>query len=94
MPEEEIGQLNFLEFDVLLTRKHLADDKLRLNAGFIYSAIYNTADGDPNREAVQPTDIVPSMREDKTPDLTKMTGEEQRNFIFHVFMGAGKRSMR
>ena len=73
----------------------MADDALRLNAGYIYSAIHNTAPmGDPNRDAVQPTDIVPSMREDKNPDLTKMTPEEQRNHVFRVFMGAGKRSMR
>ena len=95
MPEEEIGQLTFLEYYALLKRKHMEDDKLRLNAGFIYAAIHNTAQGDPDREAVQPTDIVPSMKEEeRLPDLTQMTPEQQKAHIFNVFMGAGKRSMR
>jgi hypothetical protein len=91
LPEEEIGQLNFLEYDALLKRKHMADDKLRLNAGFVYAAVYNTAQGDPNREAVQPTDIVPSMRQDPHPDMTKMTADQQKNHIFRVLMGSGKK---
>lgn len=77
MPEEEIGQLNFLEYDALLRRKHLADDKLRLNAGYIYAAIHNTAPGDPDRKAVQPSDIVASMNQvdaGPLPDFTAAAG--------------------
>jgi len=92
LPEEEIGRLNFLEYDALLKRKHMADDKLRLNAGFVYAAIHNTAMGDPNRDAVQPTDIVPSMREDKHPDMTRMTAEQQKAHIFAVLGGGKKRT--
>lgn len=69
------------------------DDAQRLNAGYIYAAIHNTAQGDPNRDAVQPTDIVPSMREDKHPDLRGMSGELVKAHMFRVFMGAGKKSM-
>ncbi len=62
----------------------MEEDRARLNAGFIYAAIHNTAMGDPNRDAVQPTDIVPSMREDRT-DLRTMTAEKQKEHIFGVF---------
>jgi hypothetical protein len=91
LPEEEIGCLNFLEFDALRKRRNLNDDKLRLNAGFIYAAIHNTAPGDPNRDAVQPTDIVPSMRRD-AKDVSQMTAAEAKAHIFRVFQGAGKRN--
>jgi len=74
-----------------MKRKDMADDRLRLNAGYIYAAIHNTAMGDSNREAVQPSDIVPSMRVDKNPDLRKMTSEQQKYHIFRVFQGAGKK---
>jgi hypothetical protein len=94
LPEEEIGLLNFLEFDALLKRKRMADDKARLNAGYIYAAIYNTAQGDPNRRAVQPADIVPSMAEDQNPDMSKMTAQQQKYHLFNVFMGRGKRALR
>jgi hypothetical protein len=96
LSDDEIGQLNFLEYDALLKRKHMADDRLRLNAGYIYAAIYNTAlTGDPNREAKQPEDIVPSMAKPTgPPDLRTMKPEEQKNYMFNVFMGSGKRSMR
>jgi hypothetical protein len=95
LPEEEIGHLNFKEYDVLLKRKQMADDRQRLNAGFIWAAIHNTAYGDPDREAKQPTDIVPSMnKEEPLPDLTKMTPEQQKYYIFRTFQGAGKRNMR
>lgn len=93
LSEEEVGELNFLEYDALLKRKHLQDDKARLNVGYIYAAIHNTAPGDPNREAVQPTDIVPSMYVNRHPDISKMSSEQQKAHIFNVFMGAGKRSM-
>jgi len=74
----------------------MADDRLRLNAGYLYAAIYNTAmTGEANREAVQPTDIVPSMsRPQGPPDLRTMQPAEQKNYMFNVFMGSGKRSMR
>jgi hypothetical protein len=86
--------LNLLEYDALLKRKHIEDDRARLNAGFIYAAIHNTASGaDPNREAVQPTDIVPSMRVEKHPDLRGMSGEKVKAILFGVFMGGGKKSM-
>jgi hypothetical protein len=94
LAEEEIGQLNLLEYDALLTRKHLDEDRARLNAGFIYAAIHNTAyGGDPNRDAVQATDIVPGMRVEKHPDLRGMSGELVKQHLFSVFMGAGKKSM-
>jgi hypothetical protein len=86
LPEDEIGQLTFLEYFALLKRKHMEDDRARLNAGYIYAAIHNTAYGDPNREAVQPSDIVPSMREDKH-DLTGRSGDEVKAMIFSVFGG-------
>jgi len=90
LTEEEVGQLTFLEYDVLLKRKHMDDDRARLNAGYIYAAIYNTAMGDPNREAVQPTDVVPSMRVEKHPDLTGMSGDQVKRAIFSVFQGQVK----
>ena len=65
----------------------MEDDKARLNAGYLYAAIHNTAYGDPNREAVQPTDIVPSMREERHPDLTGLSGDEVKSIIFSVFQG-------
>lgn len=76
-----------------MRRKEKADDRLRLNAGFIYAAIYNTAMGEPGRRAVQPTDIVPSMREPEFPELDKMTGEQRKAYMFRMFMGSGKKSM-
>ncbi len=73
-------------------RKHMADDTARLNAGYIYAAIHNTAAfGDPKRDAVQPTDIVPSMRKE-LPDLTKMTAQQQKAYMFAVFQGSGKKN--
>ncbi len=65
----------------------MEDDKARLNAGYLYAAIHNTAYGDPNREAVQPTDIVPSMREEKNPDLTGLSGDEVKARIFSILGG-------
>lgn len=89
MPEDEVGQLTFLEYDALLRRKHLADDKLRLNAGYIYAAIYNTAMGDPDRTAVQPSDIVSGMQAPKgpLPDFNAAAGLS----IFRAFMPAIKK---
>ncbi len=69
----------------------MEDDRARLNAGYIYAAIHNTAYGDPNREAVQPTDIVPSMRVDRHPDLTGKSGDEVKRLIFAVFNGGTKK---
>jgi len=87
LPEDEIGRLNFLEFDALMRRKGMADDRLRLNAGFIYAAINNTAQGDPNRKAVQPADIVPSMHPEETPtyNLREMAPELQSKHVHNVF---------
>jgi len=91
LSEDEIGQLTLMEYDALVRRKAMADDRLRLNAGYIYAAIYNTSPGDPNREAKQPTDIVPSMCEKEEFDLRTLTAEQQKNHIFSVFQGAGKK---
>lgn len=82
-------------FDALLRRKMADDDRQRLNAGFIYAAVCNSAWGDPARDPAQPTDIVPSMAKKKgPPDLRTMTPEEQKAYLDNMFMGAGKRSMR
>jgi len=95
MPAAEIGRLNFKKYDALLKRKRAADDLLRLNAGFIYAAIYNTAMGDPKRQPVQPTDILPESSSFKPapPDMTKMSAKAQKNYLFWVFQGQGKRTM-
>ena len=71
----------------------MADDLLRLNAGYIYAAIYNTALGDPKRKAVQPSDIVPSMQPEPL-DMTKMSPKAQKNYLFWVFQGGGKSNMK
>ena len=93
MPEAEIGRLNFLEFDLLLKRKQLADDRLRLNAGYVWAAVHNTAMGDPDRRAMQPSDIVP-----RAPGVeeepTYMTPAETKNYLFKMFQGDSKPSMR
>lgn len=94
VPEDEIGNLNFKEYYALMKRKQMADDAARLNAGYIYAAIHNTAAfGDPKRDAVQPSDIVPSMRQE-LPDLTKMSAKDQKAYMFAVFQGAGKKKRR
>lgn len=77
--------MNLLEYDALLKRKMAADDKLRLNAGFIYAAIQNTAWGDPNRRPAQPTDIVPSMCHTEEFDLRKLDPDAQAEYITKVF---------
>ena len=90
MPAAEIGRLNFKEYYALLKRKHMEDDLARLNAGYVYAAIHNTAFGDPKRQAVQPTDIVPRLQP-APPDMTKMSPKAQKNYLFWVFQGAGKK---
>lgn len=82
-----------LEFDALLKRKEIAEQKARLNAGYIWAATLNAAPfGDPNRRPAQPTDIVPGMRSSDADeaDLTQMTAEEQKRYLMNVFYGTGK----
>lgn len=96
VPSAEIGKLNFKKYAALLKRKQEADDLLRLNAGYIYAAIYNCAPfADPKRKAVQPTEILPesSPSKPKPADMTKMSPKAQKNYLFWVFQGQGKRTM-
>lgn len=77
------------EYEALVDRKKAADMRLRLNAGYIWSAILNAAPfADPNRRAVQPSDIVPGLAKDHSgsgPDLTQMSGEEQAAHMKALF---------
>jgi len=91
LPEEDVGRLNLLEYDALIERKKADDDRLRLNAGFIYAAVMNTAQwSDPHRVATQPTDIVPSMR--KEFDLRELSPEQQRDYLMSQFYGKDKKT--
>jgi hypothetical protein len=91
LSEEDAGQLNLREFDELIERKKADDDRLRLNAGFIYAAVMNTAAwGDPNRIATQPTDIVPSMK--KEFDLRDLSPEQQLSYFMGCFYGKDKKT--
>jgi hypothetical protein len=82
-----------LEFDALLKRKKAADNKERFNAAIVAAAVCNTAPfGDPNRKPVSPLDFVPDWKDanaetaaGKETDLTKMSPEEQKNYILAVF---------
>ena len=73
-------------------RKHMAEDMERLNFGYVYAAIYNCAPGDPKREPMQPTEIVPRLKPEPV-DMTKMSPKAQKNYLFWVFQGAGKKVM-
>ena len=72
----------------------MEDDKARLNAGFVYAAVLNSAWGDPSRRAAQPTDIVPSMMKHGDVDLTQMTPEEQQSYLMREFFGKRKTTKR
>lgn len=92
MAEEDIGHLNVMEYGELIKRKQVEDDKNRLNVGFIWAALHNTAAfADPNRVAKQPTDIVDSMRQKKEFDLRDLSPEEQKSYIMNTFYGSGKK---
>jgi hypothetical protein len=88
--EEEVGRLNLLEYSELLKRKQVEDDKARLNAGFVYAAVLNSAWGNPNRVAAQPTDIVASMQKAKEFDLRELTPEQQKAYLMSMFYGGNK----
>ncbi len=81
-----------MEYGELVKRKQAEDDKNRLNAGFIWAALYNTAAfGDPNRTPKHPTDIVDSMRKKKEFDLRDLSPEEQKVYLMNTFYGGGKK---
>ncbi len=95
IPEDEVGQLNLLEYDALMRRKQANDNRERLNAGIIAAAINNCAPfGDPDREAVSPLDYVPDWKHiaeaQRAGDITKMTPEQQQEYLFSMF---GKRAV-
>lgn len=95
LSDRDIGSLTCLEYDALINRKRENDNRLRLNAGLIAAAIYNAAPfGDEDRKAVSPLEFVPELKERLAPtpvDMTEMTPEEQRDYLFAVF---GKRVIR
>lgn len=87
LSEEDVGQLNIVEYAELIKRKQVEDDKLRLNAGFVYAAILNSAWGDPNRRPAQPTDIVASMHKPEEFDLRLLDPDAQVEYMTKVFAG-------
>lgn len=77
------------EYEALVERKRADDKRQRLNVGFVWAAILNTAAfADSNRRAAQPEDIVPGLTKEKRSsgyDLTKMSGEEQAAHFRKLF---------
>ena len=75
-------------------RKHMAEDLERLNFGYVYAAIHNCAPyGDPKREPMQPTEIVPRLKPEPV-DMTKMSPKAQKNYLFWIFQGSGKSNFK
>lgn len=75
-------------FHALVQRRKESDNKERLNAGIIATAVYNTAPfGDPDREPVNPLQFVPdwSPEGERSPDLTTLTPEQQKMYFFNIF---------
>lgn len=87
LTDDEIGRLNLKEYDALCKRAKTADNKARLNAGLIAAAVQNSAMGDPDRKAINPLEYVPDWKYliDKDGDLTKMTPEQQRDYLLNTF---------
>jgi hypothetical protein len=89
LSERETGSLNLKEYDALLRRKQTEMNHERLNAGIVAAAVYNAAPStNENRKAVSPLDFVPQWKaevESEEHDLTKMTPEEQRDYLFNLF---------
>lgn len=76
------------EYEALVERKRAADKRERLNFGFVWAAILNTAAfADPNRRAAQPEDIVPGLAKEHEVrgDLSKKSPEEQADFFKKLF---------
>ncbi len=57
------------------------------------AAVCNNAMGDPNRKAVQPSDIVPRMQEKEKAgaDITQLTPEQRKQHLLNVFSAFRKR---
>lgn len=100
MPEVEIGSLTLRQFEALIDRKTADDNRLRLNAGIVAAALYNTAPGDPNRKPVSPLQFVPGMavqaeqadaKASGAPDMRLMDAVQQRDYLLRVL---NKRSVR
>lgn len=95
LSERETGRLNLKEYDALLRRRTTEMNHTRLNAGIIAAAVYNAAPStDEKRKTVSPLDFVPQWKaevESQEHDLTKMSPEEQRDYLFNLF---GKRVIR
>ncbi len=95
LSEWDTGGLNLKEYDALLRRKQMEMNHERLNAGIIAAAVYNAApfQGE-ERKTVSPLEFVPQWKqesESQEHDLTKMSPEEQRDYLFNLF---GKRVTR
>jgi len=94
LSEKATGSLNLKEYDALWSRKNFGDNFGRFNYGIIAAAVYNAAPGDPGRTPMSPLDFVPEWRDkvaSQQHDMTKMTPEQQRDYLFTVF---GKRVLK
>ncbi len=88
--EDEIGQLNLLEYDALMKRKEMDDDRQRLDAGIVAAAIVNNLGGGVNGKAVSALDYVPRLKAavgeaDDPYDLTKMSPDQQQRYFMALF---------
>lgn len=67
---------------------------MQFNAGIIAAAVYNAAPfGDGKRKALSPLDFVPQWSDrikNEEDDLTKMTPEEQRDYLIREFEKTGR----
>lgn len=84
MSDTETGRLNLKEYDALIKRKEADDNRHRLDAGFVWSAICN-ANRAEGVDPFQPTDIVPGM----CRQVAEMDGMEQKRFFDHQFFFKG-----
>lgn len=83
-----VGRCNPKEIDALLKRKKQADNRVQFNFGIVAASVYNAAPfGDSKREAVSPLEFVPdwNKKKKKETDMTKMTPEQQKDYLFSVF---------
>lgn len=85
-----MGQLNLLEFDALMKRKEMDDDRHRLDSGIVAAAIVNNLGGGKDGRAVSALDYVPRLKQAaeafRDPyDLTEMTPDEQQRYLMALF---------
>lgn len=96
LPDDEIGRLTLAQYEALVARKRVQDNKDRLNAGIVAAAVINAfrAEG---QKPISPLEFVPDWKDlaaNSAPDLTTMSPEEQKNYLMSMFMGAGKGNMK